>query len=84
MEDYLPYVDLYDFSSLFFPVPLSAVTPFAKRNGISINVYAVEDGKRVIFPLCDTDKPVEGKHVDLLMYEANEIQHYSQCVILVD
>ena len=77
MENYWSYVDLYDFSSLSFPVPLSAVTPFAKRNGISVNVYAVEDGKRVIFPLCVTYKPVEGKHVDLLMYEANEIQHYS-------
>ena len=46
-------------------------------NDISINVYAVEDGKRIIFPLCVTDKPVEGKHVDLLMHESHEIQHYS-------
>ena len=76
MENYLPYVDLYDFSSFSFPVPLSAVTPFAKRNGISINIFAVEDQKKVIFHLCVTAKPVEGKHVDLLMHEANEIQHY--------
>ena len=77
MENYSPHKHLYDFSSLSFPVPLSAVTPFAMKNGISINVYAVEDGKRVIFPLCVTDAPVEGKHVDLLMHEVNEIQHYS-------
>ena len=77
MENYLPYIDLYDFSSLSFPVPLSAVTPFAIKNGILINVYAVEDGKRVIFPLCVTDALLEGKRVDLLMHEVNEIQHYS-------
>ena len=67
MENYLPYVNLYDFSNLNYPVPLSSITPFAATNGISINVYAVEDGKRVVFPLCVTDAPVDGKHVDLLM-----------------
>ena len=77
MENYLPYVNLYDFSNLNYPVPLSSIAPFAKKNDISINVYAVEDGKRIIFPLCVTDKPVDGKHVDLLMHESNEIQHYS-------
>ena len=77
MENYLPYVNLYDFSNLNYPVPLSSIAPFTKKNNISINVYAVEDGKRIIFPLCVTDKPVDGKHVDLLMHESNEIQHYS-------
>ena len=77
MENYLPYVNLYDFSNLNYPVPLSSITPFAVKNGISINVYAVEDGKRIIFPLCITDKPVEGKYVDLLMHKSHEIQHYS-------
>ena len=65
MENFLPYVNLYDFSNLNYPVPLSSM------------VYAVEYGKRIIFPLCVTDKPVDGKHVDLLMHESNEIQHYS-------
>ena len=64
MENYLPYVHLYDFSNLTFPVPVSSIAPFAKKNDISINVYAVEDGKRIIFPLYGTDKPVDGKHVD--------------------
>ena len=77
MENYLPYANLYDFSNLNYPVPLSSITPFAKKNGISINAYAVEDGKRIIFPVCVTDAPVEGKHVDLLMHELHEIQHYS-------
>ena len=77
MDNYLPYVNLYDFTNLNYPVPLSAVKPFAMKNGISINVYAVEDGKRIIFPLCVKDKPVECRHVDLLMHESHEIQHYS-------
>ena len=71
MENYLPYVNLYDFSNLNYPVPLSSITPFAAKNGISINVYAVEDGKRFVFPLCVTD---------LLMHESHEIQQYSTCV----
>ena len=75
MENYLPFVEMYDFSSLTFPVPLSSVAPFAAGNGISINVYAVEDRKRVIFPLCVTDATVDGKHVDL--HEMGGIQHYS-------
>ena len=54
----------YDLSGLSYPGLLSSITPFAYGNGISINVYAVEDGKRVIFPLCITDKDVPNKHVD--------------------
>ena len=77
MENYLPYANLYDFSNLNYSVPLSSITPCAAKNGISINVYAIEDGKRIIYPLCVTDKPVDGKHVDLLMHEANVIHHYS-------
>ena len=47
MEIYLPYGNLYDFSNLNYPLPLSSITPIAKKNDISINVYAVEDGKRI-------------------------------------
>ena len=77
MENYLAYVDKYYFSTLSYPVPLSSIAPFAARNGISINVYAVEDGKPVVFPLCVTDNVVKGKHVDLLLHEMGGIQHYS-------
>ena len=62
MENYLPYANLYDFSNLNYPVPFSFITPFAKKNVININVE---------------DKPVEGKHIDLLMHESHEIHHYS-------
>ena len=80
MENYLPFVEMYDFSSLTFPVPLSSLAPFAARSGISINVYAVEDGKRVVFPLCVTSDVVTGKHVELLLHEMGGIQHYSTIV----
>ena len=50
-------------------MPLSLISPFANKNGIIINVFAIEDGKHVVFPLCATDDVVAGKHVDLLLHE---------------
>ena len=44
MEIYLPFTEMYGFTNLVFPVSLSSVAPFAANNGLSINVYAVEDG----------------------------------------
>ena len=76
MESYIDHVNKYAFSSLTFPVPLSAVASFAAKNDISINVYGIEDGRKVIYPLRVSD-PVPGKHVDLLLHELGEIQHYS-------
>ena len=77
MESYLPFVVRYDFESLSFPVPLSSVATFATRNEISINVYGIEDGREVIYPLRVSDVTVPDKHVDLLLHEMGEIQHYS-------
>ena len=78
LESYLPLVDRYDFDSLSFPVPLQSITPFAKRHGMTINVYGVEDDKCIIFPLCVTSSASEdGPHVDLLMHELGGTQHYS-------
>ena len=77
MDNYTDYVSSYDFSALNFPVPLSSVASFAAKNIISINVYDVEDGKRVVFPLCVRSNVVTGKHVDLLLHEMGGIQHYS-------
>ena len=75
-ESYINHLSKYDFSSLSFPIPLSAVASFAAKNNISIHVYGVEDGRKVIYPLRVSD-PVPGKHVDLLLHELGEIQHYS-------
>ena len=77
MVNYTTFENRYDFDTLTFPVSLHAITPFAKRNGISINVYAIEGAKRVIFPLGVTESPIDGKHIDLLMHELGGIQHYS-------
>ena len=75
MENYLQYVNLYDFSSLSFPVTLSAVAPFAKRNEMSINVYGIKDGRKLIYPLRVSDAVIPGKHVDLLLHKLGEIQN---------
>ena len=77
MDNYTDCVNRYDFSALKLPVPLSSVAPFAAKNNIFINVYGVEDGKRVVFPLCVTSDVVTGKHVDLLFHKMRGIQHYS-------
>ena len=50
MSKYTEHMGNYDFSSLHFLVPLSSVGPFALAN-MSINVYGVDDGKEVIYPI---------------------------------
>ena len=77
MENYLPYVQMYDFSMLNYPVSHSSFAPFAAKNHISINVSGVEDGKRVILTLRVSDVVVPDRYVDLLLHEMGEIQHYS-------
>ena len=47
MVIYMEHACGYDFSSLCFPVSLSSIAPFAARNNLSINVYGVEDEKKV-------------------------------------
>ena len=64
-------------SSLCFPVPLSSIASFSTKNNLSINIYGVEDGKKVIYPLRVTDAVVPERHVDLLLHELGGIQHYS-------
>ena len=76
MENYLPFVEMYVFTNLVFAVFLSSAAPFAAKNGLSINVYDVEDGKRGIFTLHVSDNIVDGRHVDLLLHEMGGIQHY--------
>ena len=67
----------YDFWSFCFPVSLSSIAPFTAKNNLSINVYGVEDEKKVIYPVCVTDSVVPGRHVDLLLHECNGDAHYS-------
>ena len=77
MDKYVEHVNKYDFSSLRFHVPLSSIASFTKANNLSINVYVIEDDKKVIYPLCVSEAVVPGRHLDLLLYESNSIQHYT-------
>ena len=77
VENYGVHAGKYDISSLCFPVPLSSIASFATKNNLSINVYDVEDGKKVIYPLRVSQEVVPGRHVDLLLHEWGGIQHYS-------
>ena len=44
---------------------------------MSINVYGVDDDKKVIYPLRVSSALVPDKHVDLLLFERNDIQDYT-------
>ena len=77
IENYIVHASKYDFSSLTFPVPLSSIATFGTKNNISINVYGVDDGEKMIYPLRVSDAVVPDRHVDLLLHELGEIQHYS-------
>ena len=60
MDKYVEHIDKYDFSSLHFPGPLSSIGSFDKANNLSINVYGIEDGKNVIYPLRVSQAVVSG------------------------
>ena len=47
MVNYVEHACGYDFSSLCFPVSLSSIAPFAAKNNLSINVYGVEDERKL-------------------------------------
>ena len=84
------YDELYDFSSLKYPVPLKDIATFANRNNVSINVYGCTNYKdrsnenieptnsrNSIHPLKVCSKVIEGRHVNLLLTEKDGQQHYS-------
>ena len=77
MSKYEEYVNKYDFSSLRFPLPFSSTVSFATINNSSINVYGLENDEKVIYPLRVSQTVVPDRHVDLLLYECNSIQHYT-------
>ena len=78
MSQYTEHVGKYDFSSLDFPVTLSSVGSFSIANNMSINVYGVDDDKKVIYPLRVSSPLVPDRHVDVLLFEHNGIQHIPQ------
>ena len=68
MSAYEGHATKHDFSSLHFPVPISSIGSFATKNNLS---------KKVIYLLRVTETVVADRHVDLLLYECNEVQHYT-------
>ena len=46
-------------------------------NNMSINVYDFDDDKKVIYPLRVSPTLVPDRHVDLLFFERDGIQHYT-------
>ena len=77
MSQYTEHVGKYDFSSLHFPVSISSVGSFVTTNNMSINVYGVDDDKKVICPHHVSSTLVPDRHVDLLLLERIGIQHYT-------
>ena len=47
---------------------------------MSINVYGVDDDKKVIYPFRVLSTLVPDRHVDLLLFERNGIQHYTTII----
>ena len=43
---------------------------------MSINVYGVDDDKKVIYPFRVSTSLVPDRNVNLLLFERNDIQHY--------
>ena len=56
---------------------LSPIGSFAKASNLSMNVYGLENDEKVIYPLRVSQTVVPDRHVDLLLYECNSIQHYT-------
>ena len=74
---YAEHMGKYDFSPLSFPTPLQSVGPFALGNNMSINVYDVDDDNKVIYPFRVSSTLVPDRHVDLLLFECDGVQHYA-------
>ena len=62
---------------LYIFLPSSFIGSFASANIMSINVYSVDDDKKVSSPLRVSSTYVSGRHVDLLLFECNGIQQYT-------
>ena len=77
---YVDHVDKYDFSPLSFPIPLQAVGSFALRKNMSINICGVDDDNEVIYPLRVSSTLVPDRHVDLLLFERDGVQHYATII----
>ena len=75
VSNYIPYED--DFSEVSFPIQISQVKIFERKNKLSINVFGLDkDGKIVPVTLSKTDYEVK---INLMMISKEENNHY--CLI---
>lgn len=58
----------YDWSNISFPVKLDSIEVFEKRNMISINLYGVDEKKKIIYPIKVT-RTRKTDHRDILYYK---------------
>ena len=79
----------YDFSMLTFPVKITDISKFERKNNISVNVYGVdetqdteddENERYFIYPIKVTEKEIENRHVNLLVIETTDGYHYTTIV----
>ena len=73
---YIPYEQELKLE-IDFPTPLSQIPAFEKSNGVSINVFGLENEQ--IYPLQITSFKSMLHHVNLLLFSKGEIRHY--CLI---
>jgi hypothetical protein len=73
VNNYIAYQAELDFTGIPFPVKVTDIPKFEKKNGLSINVFGYERSE--VYPLHLT-KERGVHHVDLLILNRGEISHY--------
>ncbi|KAK3104922.1 hypothetical protein FSP39_013260 [Pinctada imbricata] len=76
VSNYIQYEEELKTDGLVFPVPLSQIKHFEKKNEVSVNVFGLENNE--IFPLQITEER-SGHHVNLLLFSKGDKRHY--CLI---
>ena len=77
VANYVQYERDLNTEEMDFPVSLSQIGRFEKKNNISVNVFGFE--KNEIFPLHITQQKNSIHHVNLLLFSKGEKRHY--CLI---
>ena len=73
---YREYEKEFNLDGISFPMVLSDIPKFERKNNISISVYGYQDGKDgYVYPL-KISKEVNERHVDLLLIANDNTNHY--------
>lgn len=74
-QTFLPYLNLYNFSNLTWPVGIDDINIFEKNNNVSIHVFFIDDDS-YIKPY-RLSKKVMKNHFDLLLLTEQNNSHYT-------